>query len=144
MTDVAIVGNVYPRVFFGHCHLSCQAREREAGSEVVFFRTPPRDVAPIREGAIAGSTTILCVRLLWIGNVEEVGDLILNRQKSLCLPGCEPLYDPFPSSCQLVRILRAIVHPFVLAVFDDEPHLCPRGAVGTELVRDHHARRRHG
>jgi hypothetical protein len=85
MTDVAIVGNVYPRVFFGHCHLSCQAREREASSEVVFFRTPPRDVAPIREGAIAGSTTILCVRLLWIGNVEEVGDLILNRQKSLCL-----------------------------------------------------------
>jgi hypothetical protein len=101
-------------------------------------------ITPIREGAIAGSTTILCVRLLWIGNVEEVGDLILNRQKSLCLPGCEPLYDPFPSSCRLVRILRAIVHPFVLAVFDDEPHLCPRGAVGTELVRDHHARRRRG
>jgi hypothetical protein len=43
-----------------------------------------------------------------------------------------------------MRVLRAIVQPFVLAMFDGEAHLRPCRAVRTELVRDHHAWRRDG
>jgi hypothetical protein len=30
---------------------------------------------------------MLCGRLLWIGDVKEIRDLVVNRQKPLCLPG---------------------------------------------------------
>ena len=69
------------------------------------------DVSPNREGACARGTTILRGRLLGIGNVEEVGDLIVNRQKPLCLPGrFGSLHNPFASPCRLVRILRTSIH----------------------------------
>jgi hypothetical protein len=40
-----------------------------------------------------------------------------------------------------MRILRAIVQAFMLAMFDAKTHLRSRGSVGPELVRHHHARR---
>ncbi|MHC2845926.1 hypothetical protein ACVINU_008860 [Bradyrhizobium diazoefficiens] len=48
------------------------------------------------------------------------------------------------SSRRLMRILGPIVENFVLAMFDPKARLCPRSAVRTKLVRDHHARRRAG
>src|ERR1700722_4230131 len=41
-----------------------------------------------------------------------------------------------------MRVLRPIVHALVLAMLHGKAHLRPRGAVGTELVRDHDAGRR--
>ena len=74
--------------------------------------------------------------------MEEVRDLIVNRQKPLCLPGrFESLHDQFASPRRLVRVFRAIVQALVLAMFDAKAHLHPRSAVRTELVRDHDARR---
>jgi hypothetical protein len=43
-----------------------------------------------------------------------------------------------------MRILGPIVESFVLAMFDVKAHLRPRSAVRTQLIRDHHARRRAG
>jgi hypothetical protein len=40
-----------------------------------------------------------------------------------------------------MRIFRAIVQAFMLAMLDAKAHLRPRGAIGTEVVRDHDARR---
>jgi hypothetical protein len=74
--------------------------------------------------------------------VEEVGDLIVNRQKPLCLSsGFEALHDPLASPRRLMRILRPIVQALVLAMFHAKAHFRSRSAVRTELVRDHHARR---
>ncbi len=62
--------------------------------------------------------------------MEEVRDLIVNRQKPLGLPGrFESLHDPFASPCRLVGVLRAIIQALVLAMFDAKGHLHPRGAV---------------
>ena len=41
-------------------------------------------------------------------------------------------------------ILRVIAQTLVLAMFDMKAHLRPRSAIGSELVRDHHARPRDG
>ena len=43
-----------------------------------------------------------------------------------------------------MRILRAIVQPLVLAMFDAKIHLRPRRAIGAELVGDHDAGRLDG
>ena len=40
-----------------------------------------------------------------------------------------------------MRVLRAIVQAFVLAMFNLKAHLRPRRSVGAELVRAHDARR---
>jgi hypothetical protein len=45
------------------------------------------------------------------------------------------------AEARLVRVFRAIVQALVLAMFDAKARLRPRSAVGTELVRDHDARR---
>src|ERR1700722_17762248 len=50
------------------------------------------------------------------------------------------IHDPFASPRRLMRILRAIVQAFMLAMFDSKTHLRSRGSVGPELVRHHHAR----
>ena len=58
--------------------------------------------------------------------MEEVRDLIVNRQKPLGLPGqFESLHDPFASSCWLMRVLRAVVQALVLAMFDSEDPSSP-------------------
>ena len=50
--------------------------------------------------------------------MEEVRDLIMNRQKPLCLAGSfELLHDPFAPPCRLMRVLRPIVQAFMLAMF---------------------------
>ena len=43
-----------------------------------------------------------------------------------------------------MRILRPIVQPFVLAVFDVQAHVLAHCSVGFELIRDHDARRPRG
>src|SRR5580704_6792916 len=100
------------------------------------------DLAPSRKGSLARSAAEVGRGGLGIRDVEEVRDLIVNRQKPLCLPGrFESLHDQFASSCRLVRVFRAIVQALVLAMFDAKAHLHPRSAVRTELVRDHNPRR---
>ncbi|MCS3899337.1 hypothetical protein M2171_008470 [Bradyrhizobium japonicum USDA 38] len=56
----------------------------------------------------------------------------------------ETLHDRLASPRRLMRNLDPIVKSFVLAMFDVKAHLRPHRAVRTELVRDHHARRRAG
>ena len=88
------------------------------------------DLAPSRKGLLARSATGVGRGGFGIRDVEEVRDLIVNRQKPLCLPRrFESLHDPFALPCRLVRVFRAIVQAFVLAMFDAEPHLRPRSAV---------------
>ena len=100
------------------------------------------DLAPSRKGSLARSAAEVGRGGSGIRDVEEVRDLILNRQKPLCLLGrFKSLHDPFASPCRLVRVFRAIVQALVLAMLDAKAHLCPRSAVGTELVCDHDARR---
>ena len=75
--------------------------------------------------------------------MEEVRDLIVNRQEPLRLPSrFETLHDAFASPGRLMRILSPIVQAFMLAMIDVKAHLRPRSAVGSELVRDHDAGRR--
>jgi len=77
--------------------------------------------------------------------MEKIGELIVYRQEFLDLPWrFEPLHDPLSSPRRLMRILRPIVQPFVLAVFHVQAHVLARCAVGVELVRDHYARRPRG
>ena len=77
--------------------------------------------------------------------MEKISDLIVYRQEFLDLPWrFEPLHDPLSSPRRLMRILRPIVQPFVLAVFHVQAHVLARCAVGFELVRDHDARRPRG
>jgi hypothetical protein len=100
------------------------------------------DLAPSRKGSLARSAAEVGRGGFGIRDVEKVRDLIVNRQKPLCLPGrFESLHNPFASPCRQVRVLRAIVQALVLAMFDAEAHLRPRSAVRTELVGDHDARR---
>jgi len=77
--------------------------------------------------------------------MEKIGELIVYRQEFLDLPWrFEPLHDPLSSPRRLMRILRPIVQPFVLAVFHVQAHVLARCAIGSELVRDHDARRSRG
>jgi hypothetical protein len=67
---------------------------------------------------------------LGIRDVEEVRDLIVNRQKPVVPAGpIESLHDQFASPCRLVRVFRAIVQALVLAMFDAKAHLPPSSAV---------------
>jgi hypothetical protein len=50
---------------------------------------------------------------------ENVGDLIMGRQKPLHLPRqLEALHDPLSSPRRLMGIFRSIIEPLVLAVLD--------------------------
>jgi hypothetical protein len=63
--------------------------------------------------------------------------LIVYRQKFQHLPWrCEPLHVSLSSSRRLVRILRSIVQPLVLAMFDTKAHVLARCAVGFEVICD--------
>ena len=95
------------------------------------------DLAPSRKGSLARSAAEVSRDGFRIRDVEEVRDLIVNRQKPLCLPGrFESLHDQFASPCRLVRVFRAIVQALVLAMFDAKAHLHPRSAIRTELQLD--------
>jgi hypothetical protein len=53
------------------------------------------------------------------GTVKEICDLIMNRKEARRLPGrLEAHHDTLSPARWLVRILRPIVEPLVLTVFD--------------------------
>ncbi len=54
--------------------------------------------------------------------------------------GLETAHGSFPLSSRLVRILRAIVQPFMLSVLDAPQALPLRSTVACQLVRDEHTR----
>src|ERR1700722_1713619 len=88
------------------------------------------DLAPSRKGSLARSAAEVGRGGFGIRDVEEVRDLIVNRQKPLRLPRrFESLHDPFASPYRLGGVFCAIVQAFVLAMFDAEPHLRPRSAI---------------
>jgi hypothetical protein len=75
----------------GVAHLQAVLGDRQLEATMRARATPVRvfllsergrglgDVAPNREGALACRATMLCGRLLWIRNVKEIRDLIVNR-----------------------------------------------------------------
>ena len=68
---------------------------------------------------------------------ENVGDLIMGRQKPLRLPRrLESLHDPLSSSHRLVGILRAVVEAFVQPVLDAGQDLTLGRSIAAELVGD--------
>ena len=72
---------------------------------------------------------------------EQVGDWIVNSDEAQYVTGgFEPLHDPLTPPRRLMRILRPIVEPFVLAMLDREPGTPARSAIGTELVGDQDTR----
>ena len=74
--------------------------------------------------------------------MEEVVDLVMGGEETLCLPSrLEALHLPLSSSRRLVRILGPVVQALVLAVLDTGHHLPLRGAVAGELVSNHDAGR---
>ena len=102
------------------------------------------DLVPGRKGSGARSAMI-GGRNSIAGKMEKIGDLIVYRQKFLHLPWrFEPLHDPLSSPRRLMRILRSIVQPLVLAMFDTKAHVLARYAIGFELVCDHDAWRSRG
>src|SRR4051812_13295101 len=84
----------------------------------------------------------LCDGILVAATGEEVGDLIMDRQKPLHLPRrLEALHDPLASSRWLMPILCPVVEPFVLAVLDARHDLPLGGGVAAQLVGEQHTRR---
>ena len=72
---------------------------------------------------------------------EEIGNLVMNREKTLSLPsGLEALHDPLASSGRLMTILRAIVQALMLPMLHAGHHNPLCGGIAGQLVRDHHAR----
>ena len=72
--------------------------------------------------------------------VEEIGDLIVNRQKLLDLSRqFEPFHHPLSSPRRLMGIFRPVVQALVLAMFDPKAHVFARRAVRFEFVGDHDA-----
>ena len=101
------------------------------------------NLTPNGKGSLARGASAISSGGFGIGDVEEVRDLIVNRQEPLRLPSrFETLHDAFASPGRLMRILSPIVQAFMLAMIDVKAHLRPRSAVGSELVRDHDAGRR--
>jgi hypothetical protein len=75
------------------------------------------------------------------GKVEEIGDGIMDRDEALQLPRrFEPLHDPLSPPRWPMRILRAIVEPFMLAMLERHAHGHARRAVGTKLIGDQDTR----
>jgi hypothetical protein len=73
--------------------------------------------------------------------VEQVGDRIVDGDKSLNVPGgFEALHDPLPSPCRLMGIFAAIVQSLVLAMLHAGNDPALSGAAGSKLVGHHNAR----
>jgi hypothetical protein len=74
------------------------------------------------------------------GKIEEICDLIMDGQESSRLSlGLELFHGPLQSSPRLIRVIRSVVQPFVLAVFELQPHIAARFAIQSQPVRDHDA-----
>ena len=75
------------------------------------------------------------------GTAEQVCNLVVNREKALCLPGgLEALHDALASSDGLMAVLSAIVQAPMLAMFDTRHDLSLGRAIAGQLVSDHHPR----
>ena len=99
------------------------------------------DRAPDCKGPLARSAAKIGEDGFGIGNVKEVRDLIVDRQKPLRLADrFETLHDPLAPPRRLMRILSAIVQSFMLAMFDAKAHLRSRSPIGAQLVGDYDAR----
>jgi len=89
-----------------------------------------RDPGPGRKGLVAKGAAIRrrhFLAMVNMVNMEKISDLIVYRQEFLDLPWrFEPLHDPLSSTRRLMRILRPIVQPFVLAVFNVQAHVLAR------------------
>src|SRR5215203_5636690 len=101
----------------------------------------PADISPHLEctrprGAILAGGDVVAAE------VEEIADLVVGGEETLCLAGrLEALHLPLPSSRRLVRVFRSVVEALVPAVLDARHQLLSRRAVAGELVGDHHTRR---
>jgi hypothetical protein len=75
---------------------------------------------------------------------EEVSDLIMGREETLRLTGrFELLHLPLSAARWLVRILRSVVQPLVLAMLNARHDLSLRRTIAGKLVGDHNAGRPH-
>lgn len=75
------------------------------------------------------------------GNMEQVGNRVLNRGEALQMPSrLEALHDPLSSSDWLVSILRPVVQSFMRSLLDTRHGLSLCCVVGSKLVGDHNTR----
>jgi hypothetical protein len=73
---------------------------------------------------------------------EKIGNLIVNGEEALGLPGrLEALHDMLASSGGLMTVLRPVVQAAVLPVLHSGHHYSLGSCVTRQLVRDHHSRR---
>lgn len=73
--------------------------------------------------------------------LEEIGDLIVGREKALRLPGrLEALHDARSPPGGLMAVLGSIVPAAMLAMLEAGHDLALRRAVAREFVGDHHPR----
>src|SRR6476646_2489063 len=74
--------------------------------------------------------------------MEEVVDLVVSGEETLCLPRrLKALHLSFSSSGRLVRILSSVIQSFVLPMLDARHDLPLCRTVTRQLVGDHDARR---
>src|SRR5215217_6679773 len=101
----------------------------------------PADISPHLEctrprGAVLAGGDVVAAE------VEEVVDLIVGGEETLCLAGrLEALHLAFSSSRRLVRVFRPVVEAPVPTVLDGGHQLLLRRAVADELIGDHDPRR---
>lgn len=73
-----------------------------------------------------------------VREVEEIVDLIVTRQEPLHLSRrFEPFHDPLTSPCRQMGVILPVIQSLVLAVFNLQPYVLARRAIGSELVYDH-------
>jgi hypothetical protein len=73
---------------------------------------------------------------------EEIRYPVVNRNGTLQVTRrLEMAHHLSPDPCRPVRVFRAVVQPFVLAMFDVDPQIRFRRRVALELVGDRHLRR---
>src|SRR5215208_7856240 len=101
----------------------------------------PADISPHLEctrprGAVLAGGDVVAAE------VEEIADVVVGGEETLCLAGrLEALHLPLSSPCRLVRVFRPVVEALVPAVLDARHQLLLRRPVAGELVGDHDPRR---
>src|SRR3954454_7361250 len=106
-------------------------------------RSNPADVGPHLERTRPRGTVLAGGDMVAV-EMEEVVDLVVGGEETLCLPGrFEALHLPFSSARRLVRILGPVVETLVSAVLDTRHQLLLRRTATAELVDDHARGARH-
>src|SRR5215217_4993063 len=101
----------------------------------------PADISPHLEctrprGAVLAGGDVVAAE------VEEIVDLVVGGEETLCLAGrLEALHLPLSSSRRLVRVFRPVVEALVPAMLDARHQLLLCRAITAELVGDHHTGR---